>query len=410
MARDDSSSVLLILVACFAFAASAAVALLLWLKNRPKKKGDTSQPAPETGPAAPLDTVPADAPPPPKPPKDAGDDAIQAAAKRLTTRAEDALAYTCTGSSWTTKADNWTNGFMAGCWWKMHALTDDAKWKSLAEQGTAKLEGWKNKDTTHDIGFVIMSSFGNAPTKNAGVITTAAKSLATRYVPDLKVIRSWDKIGTPKVRVIIDSMMNLRLLFEAARMTGGDKAWADMAVTHATTLANTLVRSNGSTYHVVEYEGGKKTLRTHQGLRDSSTWARGQAWAIHGFTEAYEYSQKELFLTTAEKCAKYFIDHLPSDNVPLWDFEASDGLKDTSAAAIAACGLFKLGKAGGGSAFTTKAKAILASLKATYQGSSKGLASLLSSAVVNWPKKEGMGVGYVVADYYYLAALELERA
>ncbi len=301
---------------------------------------------------------------------------------------------------------------MTGCWWHMYNLTKDDKWKKLAEQGMAKLESWKNKTTTHDVGFVIMSSFGQAPSKNAGVITTAAASLAKRYVKDLKVIRSWGKIGDAKVQVIIDSMMNLQLLFEAAKLTGGKKEWTDMAVAHATTVANTLVRSDGSTYHVVEFEGGKKTLRTHQGNADDSTWARGQAWAIHGFTTAFEYTQKALFRDTAEKCGRYFVNSLPSDNVPLWDYRAQSGkqYKDTSAAAIAACGLFKLGKATGDSAYTTKAKAILDSLKTKYQGSSKGLASLLCCAVVNAPKNDGVNVGYIVSDRYYLEALELEQA
>ena len=404
---------LLVLGCMMCVAAAVLVGTLLYLnqnKTKAKRHSATVTAPIEPPPDTPPDDTKKAAPPDDTKKATAGDDAVQAAAKRLTTSAGDALAYTCTGSSWTTKADNWTNGFMAGCWWKMHALTDDAKWKALAEQATAKLEGWKTKTTTHDVGFVIMSSFGNAPSRDAGVITAAARSLAKRYVPDLKVIRSWDQIGAAKVRVIIDSMMNLKLLFEAAKMTGGDKKWTDMAATHATTLASTLVRDNGSTYHVVEFEGGKKTLKTHQGKADSSTWARGQAWAIHGFTEAYEYTQKELFKDTAEKCAKYFIDNLPSDNVPLWDFDAGDGTKDTSAAAIAACGLFKLGKAAGSSAYTAKAKAILGSLKAKYQGSAKSLASLLCCATVNKPKGDGVNVGYVVADYYYLCALELERA
>lgn len=347
-----------------------------------------------------------------KPGRAEAQDRVQAAEARLTKSAAKTLAYTCTGKTWSTKPlDNWTNGFMTGCWWKMYALTDQAAWKTLAEQGTAKLMAWKDRDTTHDIGFVIMCSFGNAPAKNAEVITTAAANLAKRYVPKLGLIQSWGKIGDAKVQVIIDTMMNLKLLYEAAKLPGGKPEWATIATKHATTTTGLLVRSDGSTYHKAVFQNGTRTLGTHQGAGNGTTWARGQAWALYGFADAYEYTRNALFKRTAEKVAKYFIDNLPSDNVPYWDFQAPKGkrYKDTSAAAIAACGLFKLGKATGTAAYTAKANAILDSLSRSYPGSSKGLASLLCCACVNVPRNEGIGVGYVVADYYYLEALQLAR-
>lgn len=331
--------------------------------------------------------------------------ALKQAEQRLTKSAADWTAYTSTGSKWTRKTSFWTNGFMTGCWWRMHSLTGNASWKALAEKGTAELSSWQNKTTTHDVGFVIMCSYGLAGvSKNATVIKNAARSLAKRYVSKLKVIRSWGKIGDADVQVIIDNMMNLKLLFEAAKLPGGDPKWKSIAIDHATTSAKTFVRDNGSTFHKAVFtSGGKVTKGTHQGTADSSTWARGQAWALYGFAEAYAYTGNQLFKTTAERCAKYFLDKLPSDGVPYWDFDAPSNkrYKDTSAAAIAACGLFKLGQ-------KDAARRILRSLISKYQAK-PGQASLLCCGCANVPKNEGIGVGYVVSDYYFLEAIHLDR-
>lgn len=147
--------------------------------------------------------------------------------------------------------------------------------------------------------------------------------------------------------MIIDNMMNLELLFWASKH-GGRRAWYDMAVSHALHAARDHVRPDGSTYHLVVYDpasGAVRSRGTVQGYSASSTWARGQAWALNGFTMTYRETADTRFLNTARLVADWFIDHLPPDHIPYWDFDdpaIPNAPRDTSAAAIAASGLLEL--------------------------------------------------------------------
>lgn len=392
-----SAVILLVLMACLFFVAVAVVAVFLIVRNNKKKNGGGGGGAP----VGPLDVAAA----------------VKAAEAHLTTSPNDYLGVHSRGSSWEPNAkgvDWWTSGFMPGCWWKMYYLTNTAKWKDLAQKATQKLSKWKGRKDTHDVGFVLMSSYGNAPEneRDTAILVSGAKNLAARYDSKRGLIKSWEK---DTFTVIIDNMMNLRLLWEAAKLSASDKeSFTKIAVQHAQTSARVFVRADGSTYHKLEFKNANSTPTfkgTHQGLSDESTWSRGQAWAVCGFTEAAQYSGNADLRAVAEKCAKYFIDNLPSDNVPLWDFKATDGIKDTSAAAIAACGLFKLSKLTGNTMYADKAKAIVASLSTNFLGSSKGYKSLLCCATAsnNAERKFGVNEGYVVADYYYLDALLLAK-
>ena len=406
----DQTAVVLLIGCMFVVCALGLVLVLVYLRNHRNKSPPSP---PSSGGGSPPSSGGGNPSGGGSPPSGGGGgkDIVAELEKQLTTSSGNKKAYTCTGASWTNppKDPHWTNGFMTGCWWKMYSLTKGDKWKKLAEAGTSALSSWKDKSDTHDIGFVIMSSYGNAPSKDSGVITTAARNLAKRWIKDLQVIRSWKAITETKVEVIIDSLMNLKLLFEGAKLSGKDAAeWRKIALAHAKTVKSVLQRDDGSTFHKATWEGktkgSKKTVGTHQGASDSSTWARGQAWAVYGFTEVYDYTQDGDMLAAAKKAADYFVSNLPSDSVPYWDFSKKDN-KDTSAAAIAAAGLLKLGKHE--DKYTASATKILDSLKASYLGSAKNLASLLCCACVNVPKSEGVSVGYVVADYYFLEALEL---
>jgi hypothetical protein len=231
----------------------------------------------------------------------------------------------------------------------MYEGTGDTHWREWAEAWTAGLADEKNDTSTHDVGFKIFSSFGHGYrlTGNAAyreVILQAARTLATRFNPTVGCIRSWDRNRFP---VIIDNMMNLELLFWASK-NGGDSAWYDMAVSHALQTMKNHVREDGSTYHLVDYDpdtGAIINKFTVQGYDKESTWARGQAWGMYGFTMAYRETGDVRFLNTAQLIADYFIDNLPEDRVPYWDFEAPNiphEEKDSSAAAIAASGLLEL--------------------------------------------------------------------
>src|SRR5258708_39861028 len=83
---------------------------------------------------------------------------------------------------------------------------------------------------------------------------------------------------------------------------------------------------------------------THQGWGNDSSWSRGQAWALCGFTAAYEFTGDERFLSAAQQCADFFIDRTPAHGVPPndWEEPTPQQIYESSAAAIAACGLFAL--------------------------------------------------------------------
>jgi hypothetical protein len=323
--------------------------------------------------------------------------------------------------SWSTeKSGDWTSGFFPGCLWHMYDWTSAAQWKTWAQGWTAKMEDEKNDTGSHDVGFKILCSFGNGYRLTGTpaykeVIIQGARSLARRFNPIIGCTRSWNNRHFP---VIIDNMMNLEILFWASK-NGGDSAWYDMAVSHALKTRENHVRPDGSTFHVVDYNpstGEIISRETHQGYSDSSSWARGQAWGLHGFTIAYRETGDARFLQTAQQLSDYFIDHLPPDHVPYWDFEAPNipnEQKDASAAAIAASGLLEL------SALVTDGAArakyenaafdILASLSSPAylaEGIPEGRdSSILLHGVGNRPSNSEVDVSLIYADYYFLEAL-----
>ncbi|MHC4945291.1 MAG: glycoside hydrolase family 88 protein [Planctomycetota bacterium] len=261
-------------------------------------------------------------------------------------------SYTQAYASWVNKdAHFWTSGFFPGCLWLLFERTGNPAHRTWAENWTAGLEGEKFNTTTHDIGFMLFNSFGNGYRLTQDplyldVLLQAAESLATRYDPVVGCIRSWDW-GSWQFPVIVDNMMNLELLLWASK-NGGQSAWRDMAISHAEKTLENHVRPDGSTCHVVDYDpatGGVIAMSTWQGYSADSTWARGQAWAIHGFTMVYRETLDPAFLDAARRIADFYIENLPDDLIPYWDFDAPgipNTARDTSAAAIAASGLIEL--------------------------------------------------------------------
>jgi hypothetical protein len=334
--------------------------------------------------------------------------------------------------SWnTTDASSWTSGFFPGSLWLMYQRTGAATWQAAAAQRQAAIESEKTDTSTHDVGFKIFTSFGNGYTltNNASyqqVVLTAARSLAKRYSTIVHSIRSSGSIDDMNnFQVIIDNMMNLEILFWGAR-NGGDPVWYTMALNHAlTTLAN-HVRADGSTYQVVNYDpetGLVKSKSTNQGYNTESTWSRGQAWAIYGFTVAYRETKDDpqkadaakAFLNTARQTAEYFITHLPADKVPYWDFELPSTTgqpRDSSAAAIAASGLLELSRIETDSAnklrYLDSAKAILTALSSsTYLAEGTSYRSILLHGTRNnrSSSTDSHDTGLIYGDYYFLEAL-----
>ena len=254
-------------------------------------------------------------------------------------------------SPWRTSGTNgWLAGFWPGRLWLAYELTGDRAWARRAVSRQAPLAVRQDDTSTHDLGFLLQTSFGRGAdllgrTEDAAVVQRAAAALAARYVPSVGAVRSWDG-PDGRTTVIVDSLMNLELLFWAAGH-GGPAQWRDLAVRHALTVARWQVRPDGSTFHVVQLDDstGQPAWRgTVQGLADGSTWARGQSWAVHGFTTAYAESRDPRLLDAARRVAGYAVSHLPADGVPWWDYDAPGTQRDTTAAAVLAAGLLDLAR------------------------------------------------------------------
>lgn len=255
---------------------------------------------------------------------------------------------------------DWTLGFFPGSLWYLYDLTGNEYWQQKAEKYTEYLHKEQYNTSHHDIGFIIGCSFLNGMRMGSReeykpVVVQAAKSLSTRFRSNAGIIQSWnaDK-GRPlkmgwKCPVIIDNLMNLELLFEATRLSG-DSTYYNIAVSHADKTLENHFREDGSSYHVVDYnpETGEVLKRcTAQGYSDESAWARGQAWAIYGYTMCYRYTHSPVYLKQAKKVYEFIFtnSNLPEDLIPYWDFDAlniPNELRDASAATIMASALYEL--------------------------------------------------------------------
>jgi hypothetical protein len=359
--------------------------------------------------------------------------ALDAAALQLagfrdtyTTPASIPRSATTSGNVRLVGPDDWTSGFVAGSLWLIYEHTRDETFRSAAEARTTALAGEQDTTSHHDLGFQFMSSYGHGYrlTENPdypAVLQTAAASLSTRYNSAVGAIRSWD-FGSWSFPVIVDNMMNLKLLYHAAEASGDD-AFAERATTHAaTTLANHF-RADHSSFHLVDYNpstGAVVGKQTRQGLRDDSAWARGQAWGLYGFTEVHGETSRADFLMQAENIAGFLLDHpnLPDDKIPYWDYDAPDEAstpRDASAAAVTASALLAL--AGyvaepNATRYTTFALDILRSLSSPAYAAATGQNShfLLQHSVGSLPENSEIDVALNYADYYYLEALLRCRA
>jgi unsaturated chondroitin disaccharide hydrolase len=246
------------------------------------------------------------------------------------------------------QSSDWTSGFYPGCLWYAYEFTKDEELVKLAEAWTLGLEKEKFNVSSHDIGFMIFCSFGNGyrltgKERYKEVILTAAETLVKRYDENIGCIRSWD-FGRWKFPVIIDSIMNLELLFWAAE-NGGSKELYDIAVKHADTLLRSHMREDGSLYHLVDYnpESGEVLSRESEGNKDPCvTWTRGHAWGIYGCTMAYRFTKDEKYLHSSRLMADNFLENLSEHYIPYWVIGERMHKKDSSAAAIAASGLLEL--------------------------------------------------------------------
>ncbi|MFH6966880.1 glycoside hydrolase family 88 protein [Flavobacterium sp. FlaQc-28] len=315
---------------------------------------------------------------------------------------------------------DWTSGFWPGELWYLYETTKDKKWEKEADKFTRLLTPLSvSKAADHDLGFQVFNSFGNGYrlTKNPAykeIILRTADTLATLFNPKVGTIQSWPHNKMGGHNTIIDNMMNLEMLFWASK-NGGNKMLYNIAVKHAETTMNNHFRPDYTSYHVViyDFETGKKIKgQTAQGYSNESMWARGQAWAIYGFTMVYRETKDSKFLDFAHKITRIYLDKLTTEDlIPYWDFNAPNipnEPRDASAAAIVSSALLELSSYTKDSVlkkeYLTKAKKMIVSLSDNYQSRDVNSAFLLHSTG-HKPADSEVDCSINYADYYYLEAL-----
>lgn len=336
----------------------------------------------------------------------------------------------CEGGKWT-PAENtqWTTSFWTGQLWLAWELTGDDKYRQAAERylpSFAERLAQRIETATHDLGFLYSLSCVNAwrLTGNETARQTALQAadiLMERYHPDAGIIQAWGDLSDPaqQGRMIIDCNMNLPLLYWASQQTG-DARYAQAAAAHARQAAKYIVRPDASTFHTFYMDvttGEPRFGDTHQGFSDTSCWARGQAWAIYGFLLSYLYTGDKQLVELTRSLSHYFINRLPEDDVCHWDLAllGTDAVRDSSAAAIAACGLFELVNVlpaldAHRAHYEEMALRMVQSLTDHYlAGDDDPCEGLLKHSVYHLPAGIGVDECCSWGDYFYLEALTRVR-
>lgn len=327
------------------------------------------------------------------------------------------------------RSDDWTSGFFSGTLWYLSELTKGVSLQHEARRWMTTLEMEKYNRGTHDLGFMMYCSYGNAQRLAPDddykrVLMQSAVSLCRRYNPIVGLIRSWDfsaKGKDWKFPVIIDNMMNLEMLMWAFRESK-DSSFYKIAVTHANTTMKYHFRTDNSSYHVVDYDPENGQVRwkgTHQGFGDQSAWARGQAWGFYGFTVMYRETKNPVYLQQAQKIADFMLNHknMPKDMVPYWDFDAGinkDEPRDASAGAVLCSGLYEFAgylPAGEGKKYLKAADKIFSSLAspAYFATPESNCGFMLMHSVGNKRGNSEVDVPLVYADYYFTEAFKRRK-
>jgi len=316
----------------------------------------------------------------------------------------------------------WCSGFYAGTLLNIYERNHDIALLTDAQRSMDSLAKEQYNTHTHDLGFMMYTSFGNANRLSPNpeykqILISSAKSLSTRFNPKVGCIKSWESKPSDFL-VIIDNMMNLELLFWATRETG-DSSFYKIAVTHANTTIKNHYRADYSSYHVINYNpetGAVQQKKTAQGFADESAWARGQVWGLYGFTVMYRETKDKKYLEQAKHIAEFILNNpnLPADKIPYWDFNASNipnALRDASAGAIMASALLELcrytNKSDGLKYFNT-AQSIIKTLSSSEYKAAPGTNGgfILKHSVGHFPQKSEIDVAISYADYYFVEAMK----
>lgn len=317
--------------------------------------------------------------------------------------------------------DEWCAGFWPGILWYDYEMTHNEAIRDEAEKFTSSLEYLSKRPAfDHDLGFLMFCSYGNAyrltgNPKFKQIILDTADTLATLYNPNVGTILSWPRnvkmLGGHNT--IMDNMINLEMLFWASK-NGGSKNLYDIAVRHAETTMNNHFRPDYTCYHVAVYDSitGKfiKGI-THQGYADNTMWARGQAWAIYGYTVVYRETHDSRFLDFACKVTDVYLNRLPEDYVPYWDFDdpaIPNAPRDASAAGVVASALLELQNycdSERAAKYRDAAVKMLATLSSPSYRSGAKRPSFLDHSTGHKPAGSEIDASIIYADYYYIEAL-----
>ncbi len=319
----------------------------------------------------------------------------------------------------------WTNGFWTGILWLCYELTNDEKYRNLAEKNVESFLDRIEKNIEvehHDLGFLYSISCvsaykltGNEKAKRAAIL--AADKLISRYQEKGQFIQAWGELGAKdNYRLIVDCLLNIPLLYWATEVTN-DIKYREIAKKHYISTINNAIREDASAFHTFYFDpetGLPSHGKTRQGYSDDSSWARGQAWLIYGIALNHSYVENEDNIELFEAITNYFLNRLPKDFVSYWDLIFGDNSgqsKDSSATAIAVCGMnlmdkylpetnkYKL-------IYKYAAHSMLGSLIDNYTDDlTDGIQALINEGVYSWHSGKGVNEGNIWGDYFYLEAL-----
>jgi unsaturated chondroitin disaccharide hydrolase len=338
------------------------------------------------------------------------------------------------GEKWT----HWCDGFLGGQMWIFYQHTHDQYWVDQALRYSRPLEPRQHDRAVHDLGFIFFSTYRrwlNMLTEHADsnplatvpgdakhiddVLIQAGTTMSLRFKEKGQYLRSFVEDAS----LFIDIMMNVGIIFYAAQQLKkrGKVTEATEILrivnAHCHTSIRTLIRGDGSTSHEAMFnlESGECLKQTtHQGFRGDSCWSRGLAWALYGFCTAYGFTGDTTYLDASELCARYYIANTPEHGVPPWDYDAlppeSRKLEDSSAAAIAASGLYDLSLAS--ASFEKRVlyrqyfERIMTTLTTdAYLGREKGYEGILKHGVYHIHKKLGVDESVMWGEYFFVEAL-----